>query len=236
MVTFCGGEGCGKTTQIKLLKNYLIEGGHNVILTREPGGSPLAEKIRAMLLDPENSEMNHKTEFLLFLAARSQHIQDTIAPHLEKGYIVLCDRYYDSSYVYQHHARGIVNYEDFRRLNNWAITVDIPEDDSKIMYVPNLTFVLDVDVQVGHKRALARNHHVNDHSEARIDNEHLDFHTKVNEGFRIRATHSNRFSLIDANRTVNEIHESIKKEFDELYKRHREANIDLDNPIIGGDK
>jgi dTMP kinase len=212
-ITLEGGEGSGKTTQIKLLRSALEAIGKTVVVTREPGGSPLAEKIRQLLLNPDFSEINYKTEFLLFLAARAQHIKDTIAPALKEGSTVICDRYLDSSFVYQHYARGIVSNKEFVEMNTWTITHEHKE------YYPDITLMLDIDVEVGHQRALNRNNHLKDQSEARFDNEERAFHEKVNQGYRERAAiNPIRIRVVNANQDLRMVHEDICKTINEVVR------------------
>jgi dTMP kinase len=215
-ITFEGGEGAGKTIQIKLLKQYLEEEGKRVMLTREPGGlgSRLAENIRAMLLNPDHSEMAHKAEFFLFMAARAQHVKEVIAPALAAGYTVLSDRYYDSTWVYQHHARGVVTEPEFTYCNDIAITYE------NKMYIPDMTYMLEIPVEIGHARALQRNKRADDHSEARFDNEDLTFHRTVNEGYAFRARMaevSRRMWLIDADNTIENIQIMIQDCYRKFY-------------------
>ena len=118
-ITFEGPEGSGKTTQIDKLQKYLNKTGFTTIKTREPGGSPIAEKIRELLLDPANKEMAAATELLLYLASRAQHVRDKILPALKKGKVVLCDRFNDSTLAYQGYARGFSK-EIIEKFNNFA--------------------------------------------------------------------------------------------------------------------
>jgi dTMP kinase len=115
-----GGEGCGKTTQVKKFCTWLTMLGHEVVQTREPGGmgSPLAESIRAMLLNPANV-IDHRAEVLLFLAARAQHLHDVIIPALAANKIVVTDRFHDSTFCYQHYARNAVSAQEFNTMNAW---------------------------------------------------------------------------------------------------------------------
>jgi dTMP kinase len=207
-ITMEGGEGCGKTTQLRMFAEYLRSEGQQVIVTREPGGPPLAESIRALLLNPDHSTMSFKTEFFLFMAARAQHVKETIAPALASGAVVLSDRYYDSTWAYQVYTRKIVSGAEFSHCNWMAISY---EDRS---YVPDITFMLDIDVEVGHARALARNNEKHDHSEARFDNEKLAFHTSVNEAYRLLASadeNRGRMRRIDANDTIENVQKQIQK-------------------------
>lgn len=208
-ITFEGGEGSGKSIQTKLFSEWLRSWHLDVYLTREPGGCKISDSIRGILLDPNNSRLNFKTEFLLFLASRAQHIQDIISPALKDNQIVICDRYYDSSWVYQHKTRGIVNVNYFRIMNNWAIT-----DDKGKRFVPDITFVLDIDAEIGIKRALARNTSGINTNESRLDNEQMIFHQTVNKAYReLKEEYPERVILIDANQSIKQVTRSIIMEF-----------------------
>jgi dTMP kinase len=141
LITFEGPEGCGKTTQLRLLAAYLRDQGHDVLTTREPGGTPIGDRVRAILLDPAHTEMLPPAEFLLFSAARAQHVGQVIRPHLARGGIVLCDRYADSSLAYQGYGHQL----DLDVL--WAITRFATGG-----LLPDLTIYLDVPVDVGLRR------------------------------------------------------------------------------------
>ncbi len=144
-ITFEGIEGCGKTTQIKLLEQHLTEKGFKVLLTREPGGCPIADQIRAILLDAANSAMTPSAELLLYAAARSQHVEEVIKPALADDCIVLCDRFTDATVAYQGYGRGL-DLDSIGYLNQLATSG----------LKPQLTILLDCPVEVGLKRALAR--------------------------------------------------------------------------------
>jgi dTMP kinase len=163
-VTFEGIEGCGKTTQVELLKRYLEALGHEVVVTREPGGCFIGEKIRKILLDPENRGMTALTELLLYEASRAQHVADVIEPALEEGKTVISDRFYDASTAYQGYARGL----GADRVNelNLVATGGLR---------PDLTIVLDLPASEGLRR-LGRDLD-------RIESEALDFHEKVRNGY-----------------------------------------------------
>jgi dTMP kinase len=163
-VTFEGIEGCGKTTQVELLKRYLEARGHEVVVTREPGGCFIGEKIRKILLDPENRGMTALTELLLYEASRAQHVADVIEPALEEGKTVISDRFYDASTAYQGYARGL----GADRVNelNLVATGGLR---------PDLTIVLDLPASEGLRR-LGRDLD-------RIESEALDFHEKVRNGY-----------------------------------------------------
>ncbi|KAB8126536.1 dTMP kinase [Gracilibacillus oryzae] len=167
-ITFEGGEGAGKTTVISQLAHQLESEGHEVIVTREPGGIPIAEKIREIILDKAHTEMDARTEALLYAAARRQHLVETVIPSLNEGKIVLCDRFIDSSLAYQGVARGL-GIEEIYQINQFAI------DD----YMPDLTLLLDITPQNG----LLRIESNKDREVNRLDVEDLSFHQKVHDAY-----------------------------------------------------
>lgn len=185
-ITVEGGEGTGKTTQIARLAEHLQGCGHTVVVTREPGGTPVAEAARAVLLDPA-LEPDGMTELFLLEAARRDHVERVIAPALERGEVVLSDRYADSSTVYQGMVRGLGE-ELVIQLNRLA-TGDLE---------PDLTLVLDLDPEAGVDRARSRNAE-GDGAESRLDDEPTEFHRRVREGFlRLAELHPDRVRVVDA--------------------------------------
>jgi dTMP kinase len=185
-ITFEGGEGTGKTTQIRRLAAHLEALGRIVVLTREPGGTPVAEAARAVLLDPALEPLG-LSELFLLEAARHDHVERVIRPALARGEVVLCDRYADSSTVYQGMVRGI-GVERVEELNRLA-TGDLD---------PDLTLVLDLDPRAGVTRARSRNA-AGDGSESRLDDEPAEFHRRVREGFlRLSVLHPDRVCVVDA--------------------------------------
>jgi len=188
-VTFEGGEGAGKTTQIELLAAALRAEGRAVLCTREPGGDPVAEAIRAVLLH-RDEPIGHRTETLLFVAARAQVVDRVIRPALLSGAIVLCDRYADSTVVYQGHARGLP-LDDVRRLNAFATGG----------LAPDLTLLLDQDPEIGLARQPDRN---------RMESEDLAFHSRVREGYLAEAgADPGRYRVLDASRSASEVHAEV---------------------------
>ena len=182
LVTFEGGEGTGKSTQIALLAERLRESGHVVVTLREPGGTSVGEAVRAVVLDTEHVTMNPRAELLLYEAARAQLVDEVIRPALDRGEIVLCDRYRDSSTAYQGHARGLA-LEMVRELNH-AATGGL---------VPDLTILLDIDPREGLRRATRSA--VAD----RLESEDLAFHERVREGFlAIARSEPERVKVVDA--------------------------------------
>jgi len=195
-ITFEGIEGSGKTTQINLLAGYLQKKGYDVLVSREPGGTPLGEKIRQLLLDPQYESMDYRTEILLYAADRAQHVKEKIKPALEQGKIVISDRFVDSNLAYQAAGRGL-DYDMVYQINDWVI-------DSTW---PDLTFILDIDIKEGLKRARAMSL---DETGDRLEREVDDFHQRVRDAY-LEMAESNRFALVDAGGTETEVQNDIKK-------------------------
>lgn len=194
-ITVEGTDGSGKTTQIQLMKQYLENRGYQVILTREPGGTQVSEKIRDLVLDKENSDITPITEMILYAASRAQHVSQLIKPALEEGKVVICDRFVDSSYAYQGFGRNI-DLKAIADVNRIAVNGIIPD----------ITFFLDIDVETAIMRRVAA-------TEAdRIEQEKLDFHKNVYEGYKkLSVLYPERIKTIDAQRTVEEIADEIKE-------------------------
>jgi len=185
-IAFEGGEGAGKSTQTELLSNRLTSEGFTVVVTREPGGTPTAEKIRAVLLDPTITDMPDQAEALLFAAARADHAANLIRPALENGSIVICDRYLESSVAYQGYGRNLGG-TYIRKLSEWA-TQDL---------LPDFTVYLDVPAQVSVERRKGTD---------RMEIQSLDFHVQTQQAFRDLAKNSQTAHIvIDATLPVNEI-------------------------------
>lgn len=189
-ITFEGGEGTGKTTQINILKKYLEDQGLEVIITREPGGVTSAENIRAVIFD---NEIDPITETMLYAAARREHYIKKIKPALDAGKIVICDRFIDSSIVYQGIVRG-VGVDLVENINKYAIN----------NVEPDLTIFFDLDPETGLKRVSLRNEQMN-----RFDKESLDFHLKVRKGYKLLSKTRNRFVLIDASKSIEDVTKQI---------------------------
>jgi dTMP kinase len=167
-----GIEGCGKTTQIRLLEQALKAEHIPTLLTREPGGCAIADKIRSILLDPCNTEMVPTTELLLYAAARAQHVEEVIRPALMDGKVVICDRFTDATMAYQGYGRGLEH-----------TTIDALAHLACAGIEPGLTLWLDLPVEVGVKRALERNQTQQTSTEARFDQESMQFHARVQAGY-----------------------------------------------------
>lgn len=194
-ITMEGPDGSGKTTQIALLAKVLARAGLEVVQTREPGGTPLADRIRALVLDSAHDKMTARTEALLYMAARAQHTAELIRPAMERGAVVISDRYTDSSLVYQGVARGLPM-DSLIWLNRFA-TEEL---------TPDLTLLLDGDTDCLVQRVASRG------NKDRLDNEDPEFHRKVREGFLLLAAQNpDRFCVIDADRTVKSIQMDIQR-------------------------
>lgn len=194
-ITLEGGDGSGKTTVLGRVAAYLQNHSMPYIITREPGGIEIAEKIRSIILDPAHTAMDARTEALLYAAARSQHLAEVVEPALEQGITVLCDRFVDSSLVYQGVARGL-GIEAVREINRFATGGRKPD----------LTFYLDVDPEVGLSRIAAnQGREVN-----RLDLESLEFHLKVKAGYeQIIAAEKQRIVVLDANRPIHMVEQEL---------------------------
>ena len=194
-ITFEGIEGCGKTTQIKLLNEYLQSKGFKTILTREPGGTTIGDKIRQILLDPANKKMHPLTELLLYGASRAQHVEELIRPALSEGKIVLCDRYSDSTTAYQGAARR-VDKKILASLDAIATSG----------LVPDITIVVDVAPTVGLSRVAGRG------APDRFEQETLAFHERVRQGyFTLAKGNPKRVKIVDGSKEIEEVHGEIIK-------------------------
>jgi dTMP kinase len=211
-ITFEGVEGAGKTTQILRLASALRERGHDVLTTREPGGHPVGEEIRRLLLNNEPSP-TPRAELLLFLAARAQLTEDVIRPHLEAGGVALCDRYIDSTVAYQGYARAgrIVGHASGPTQDDWVARVRELNDVATAGLKPDLTLLLDVNPAVG----LARQ---KDHN--RMEAEDLEFHQRVRHGFLTEAEREPaRFRVIDASQPPDQTFAAILSAVEQLVQR-----------------
>ena len=183
-ITIEGPEGAGKTTVLDRVVTELRKRGLDIVQTREPGGIAIAEQIRSVILNKENTEMDARTEALLYAAARRQHLAEKVIPALDQGSIVLCDRFVDSSLAYQGYARGL-GMQEVGLINAFAIDG----------VMPVLTLLFDVRPQIG----LARIHHHDGREVNRLDLEDLSFHEKVREGYlKLAESHKERIVIIDA--------------------------------------
>lgn len=200
LITLEGIEGSGKTTQIEYMAEYFRINGHDCVTTKEPGGTGIGEKIRAILLNPGNLLMNPLTELLLYAADRAQHIHEMIAPMMEAGKIVICDRFHDSTTVYQGFARGL-DMDLIRQLNRLVMGE----------LSPDVTFVLDLPPELGLKRAWKQiKNGSRNEAETRFENEKLQFHEKVRNGYLTLAKQEpGRFVVVDAAKDPDQVREAI---------------------------
>lgn len=196
-ITFEGPDGAGKSTIIKLVHEKLLQDGFNIVLTREPGGTPIAEKIRDIILDNSNQALDARTEALLYAASRRQHLVEKIWPALKEGKIVLCDRFLDSSLAYQGGGRNL-GVENVLNINLFATENTYPD----------LTLFFDVSPEVGLARVSKDKKRVAD----RLDNENENFHDKVYKTFKeIVEQNKNRIVVIDASKSIDEVIETTYK-------------------------
>ena len=203
-ITFEGTEGSGKTTVIEKVEQYYTEKGYQVIRTREPGGSKIAEDIRNVILDVNNTNMDSITEAMLYAASRRQHLVEKVIPYMEKGYIVLCDRFIDSSLAYQGHARGL-GIDKVYQLNLIATNG----------LLPDATIYVDVRPEVGLSRIKTNNREQN-----RLDLEKLSFHDKVYEGYRIVSEmFKERFKVINGEQDREAVFNDTIKVLNELINK-----------------
>ena len=208
-ITFEGVEGSGKTTQIQRLKKYLDRKGIPCKVTREPGGCPISEKVRKILLNPDHREMVPISELLLYEAARAQHIKEVIKPFLKKGGVVLCDRFSDATLAYQGYGRrmDLKWIESLNHISSQGIR-------------PDVTFLLDCPSHVGLKRAIRRNRTRRQEREERFEKEKIQFHRRVRKGYlAIAKKEPYRVKVIDTREGEDKVFEKIRKIVDNLIKR-----------------
>ena len=205
-ITFEGVEGSGKTTQIRRLKRYLTQKGIPCKVTREPGGCPIGEKIRKILLNPDHREMVPLNELFLYEASRAQHVKEVIGPLLAKGVVVLCDRFTDASIAYQGYGRkldlGLV--KRLNRLSSQGIK-------------PHVTLLLDCPSGLGLKRAVQRNQAQRKEKEERFEREKIQFHRRVRGGYlSLAKKEPNRVKMIDTRQGEDKTFEKIRQVIDKL--------------------
>ena len=187
-ITFEGPDGSGKSTIIQKVYDYLIENNYDVIKTREPGGSPIAEKIRNLILDTENTKMGYRTEALLYAASRAQHVEETILPALNENKIVLCDRFLISSLAYQGVGRDL-GIENVRKINEFAING----------VYPDFVLFFDVDPITTLKRKSSLD------TADRLEKEGNNFHERVYNGYKEILNSENNIEVIDATQSVEDV-------------------------------
>ena len=208
-ITLEGIEGSGKSTQIPHIVAYLEQRGHTCLVTKEPGGTDIGEQIRAILLDPGNSGLDAMAELFLYAADRAQHISRVIAPALEAGKAVICDRFTDSTVVYQGAARGI-EAGFIKRLNRIV----------QGAHLPDVTFLLDLAPEIGLSRAWQQiESGLRQSRETRFEREKIRFHEKVRQGYlELAEEEPGRFRIIDAAAPPGEVTSAIKGELDRRLK------------------
>lgn len=199
-ITLEGVEGSGKTTQAKYMAHFLQSRGYDCVMTREPGGTRVGKKIRAILLDPDSKDMDPLTELLLYNADRAQHIKELVHPFLSAGKIVICDRYYDATLVYQGFARGL--------------EIELINGLHQLIFEglkPNITILLDLPTQLGLSRAWKQiENGTRAGVEARFEKETLSFHESVRSGYlELARMEPERFRIIDASKDEHEVKEAI---------------------------
>jgi len=196
-ITFEGIDFCGKSTQVEILKSYLIQKNKNVHLIREPGGTEISEKIREILLDKKNNAMVMETEIFLFSASRAQLVREVIRPYLKKGYFVISDRFHDSSTAYQGYGRGLP-VETIMKINNLAIGETVPD----------LTFFIDIPIDVSIRRKNKKTHNDLD----RIEISDSSFFERVRNGYLELAKSEKRFRVLDGTQPIEIVSELIVSE------------------------
>ncbi len=197
-ITFEGIEGSGKSTQMRLLKDYFEQQGRSVLTLREPGGTELGEGVRSMLLTVSDEEISPLTELFLYEACRAQLVSNVIRPALKDGLIVLCDRFTDSTLAYQGYGRGL-DMHSITSLNETATGG----------LTPDITFLLDIEADSGLKRAWSRLGAQDGVKEDRFEREDIEFHKKVRAGFLEIAAKSERVRIVDGSGEIHSIHEDI---------------------------
>lgn len=209
-ITFEGIEGAGKTTQLNLFADYLQKNGFDYLVTREPGGTPIGEQIRSILLNPQNREMDSIAEVFLYAASRAQHLTQLIRPALQEGKIVVCDRFFDSSLAYQGYGRS-GSIELIQQVNRLILNG----------LEPDLTFILDLNPEIGLPRAKTVKNDCCSEQGDRIEQENLEFHRSVRAGYlQIAGSEPGRVSLIDGTLPVDLIQRKIVDLFLRAYRRN----------------
>jgi dTMP kinase len=210
-ITFEGPEGGGKTTHARLLYEYLREEEYPVVLTREPGGTRISDKVRQVLLDPDNTDILPRTEILLFSASRAQLSEEFIRPHLEQGHIVICDRYADSTMAYQGYGLGL-DLETLRAITTFATGG----------LTPDLTLYLDVPIETGLSRRLGMGNNTGLPGSGtqlplfdkwdRLDMKELEYHRRVQRGYeQLMQAEPDRWQRVDANRSLDQVQDDIRR-------------------------
>lgn len=204
-ITFEGIDGCGKSTQLELAAKRLSGQSFPLIVTREPGGTAIAEKIREILISPQNSEMVNECELLMYLAARAQHVREKIIPALEQGYVVLCDRFQEATFAYQGFGRNI-HLDFLKKINSFATGG----------LLPDLTFIFDISVDLSNERMKKMNK-----AKDRLELNGRAFYQKISEGYRLLAkTEPQRILLLDGSEPLEKISEQVYCRIKDILKIH----------------
>ena len=203
-ITLEGVEGTGKSTQIDFIEKFLLDNNKEVLSTREPGGTPVGERVREILLANDLSRMSADTELMLMFAARVEHVKTVIEPALNAGKWVISDRFYDASYAYQGYGRGI--------------SLDRIDSLRKLLIgrlEPDLTILLDISLDVSKQRVIERG------EQDRFENEDVSFHTKVRNGYlRMALEHKQRICVVDATQTIEQVQIIIKDKLNDLIRNN----------------
>ena len=197
-ITLEGPDGSGKSTQVENIKEFFTKAGRDVVVSREPGGTPISEKLRGIVLDADHSEMDDVTEMFIYAAARAQHVAEKIKPALESGAVVVCDRFVDSSIAYQGYGRGLG--DQVEEVNRYATSG----------LEPNVTFFMDLDPEIGRSR-------IGKDVRDRLEQQKMDFHYRVYEGYKaLAAKYPERIMRSDAAKTIDEIKVEIETKLSSL--------------------
>jgi len=209
LITFEGNDGSGKTTISKKVCEALKQSGYPAIYTREPGGIEIAEQIRKVILDPQNTAMDARTEALLYAASRRQHLMEKVIPALNQGMIVICDRFVDSSLAYQGVGRGI-GIDEVLAINEFAIEG----------HMPDATIFLSISLETGNKRVKSRGHL------DRMDQETAAFHKRVAQGYEmVKKRFADRMEVIDAEAEMEEVFKQALEKTKEIIHRYDERTV-----------
>jgi len=206
-ITFEGVEGCGKSTQIKLIEDALRLEGRDVLTTEEPGGSDIGKELRRLLLNRSQIKISSEAELLLFMADRAQHVREMILPALDENRIVLCDRFSDATIAYQGFGRGM-DLKEIENLNRFACA------DLK----PDLTFLFDISVEEGIARAMKRMANAElSKREDRFESEEINFHERVRKGYlKLAQNEAARFRIVDGSKGIEEVHAAVWAEINKI--------------------
>ncbi|MGI6711299.1 MAG: dTMP kinase [Bacillota bacterium] len=200
-ITFEGPDGSGKTTQVRLIAEYLGGAGYHVLTTREPGGTVISEKIRDILLDPANDTLADRSEVFLYAAARAQHVEQLIKPALADGKVVICDRFIDSTLAYQGFGRGI-DLDFLQTVNEMAAGG----------LLPDITIILDIDSHIGLERIRCNRR------KDRLEGEKLEFHHRVRQGYlKIAQKYPQRIRVVSAEEGIEEVFKAVKEYIQDLF-------------------